>query len=400
MKQISSIICIALLMMNFASAQLPFKYDSLYKTIYAKDLCKLVQKNPDLLLIDVRSPGEYSDTSQSNSLNLGHLKGAINIEIGTIAKDINTISQYKDRTIVFYCSHSQRSRKVNKFLTEKGFTNIYNLNGGMSVLNQLTEAEFPCKNEWIESTLPYKNKSYNESSLLIKKGDAIILDVRPAPEFNSIDTNTENNVGRIKGAINIPYSELKQRLNELSKYKQQSVLVYTTSGDGDAARAALVLLASGFTNVYHMLGGINNFIASQEDISFIENRTPYILLNSERALKLLKNKKELAIYDTRANDEYENKLTGRNSYKNLGHIKSAIHVEEAFFNTYTIPEDKNTSLLIYGDQESIKFAAILSAKGYKHIYLLSGLYDFVWSSFNVEACKEGKKFLVDHENLY
>ena len=392
--------CIFFLMMNFASAQLPFKYDSLYKTIYAKDLCKMVQKNPDLLLIDVRSPGEYSDTSFQNSLNLGHLKGAINIEIGAIAKDINTISQYKDRTIVFYCSHSQRSRKVNKFLTEKGFTNIYNLNGGMSVLNQLTEDEFPCKKEWIESTLPYKNLSYNESSLLIKKGDAIILDVRPAPEFNSIDSNTENNVGRIKGAINIPYSELKQRLNELSKYKQQPVLVYTTSGDGDAARAALVLVGAGFSNVYHMLGGITNFIASQDDISFIENRTPYTLVNPERTLRLLKNKKELAIYDTRANDEYENKLIGRNSYKNLGHIKSAIHVEEAFFNNYVIPEDKNASLLIYGNQESVKFAAILSAKGYKHIYLLSGLYDFVWSSFNVEACKDGKKFLVDHDGLY
>ena len=224
--------------------------------------------------------------------------------------------------------------------------------------------------------------------------------MRPAPEFNSIDTNTENNVGRIKGAINIPYSELKQRLDELYKYKQKSILVYTTSGDGDAARAALVLLAAGFTNVYHMLGGITNFIASQEDISFIENPTPYILLNSERALKLLKSKKELTIYDTRANDEYENKLTGRNSYKNLGHIKSAIHVEEVFFYTCTLPEDKSASLLIYGNQESVKFAAILSAKGYKHIYLLSGLYDFVWSSFNVEACKDGKKFLVDHDGLY
>ena len=42
--------CIFFLQMNFASAQLPFKYDSLFKTIYAKDLCKLIQIKPDILL--------------------------------------------------------------------------------------------------------------------------------------------------------------------------------------------------------------------------------------------------------------------------------------------------------------------------------------------------------------
>lgn len=93
-----------------ANSQLPFKNDSLYKTVYAKELCNLMAKHPDLLFVDVRSAGEYSDTSQYTSLNLGH-----------------------------------------------------------------------------------------------------IVDVRPAVQFQSKDTLLQNNVGRIKNAINIPYAEFKNR---------------------------------------------------------------------------------------------------------------------------------------------------------------------------------------------
>lgn len=401
MKQLVTFFLFAFISMSVVNAQLPFKYDSLYKTIYANQLCKLAEKNPDLLLIDVRSPGEYSDTSQYNSLNMGHLKGAININIDSIRKDIATITPYKNKTIVFYCSHSQRSRRVSKLLSENGFTNYYNLNGGMSVLNQLTEKDFPCKDEWIESALPYKNLSFDDAAQLIKtEKKLVILDVRPAAQYNSSDTDITNNVGRVKGAINIPYSELKQRINEIEKYKGQPLLVYTASGDGDAARAANVLTHAGFATVYHLLGGINDLISSQENISFIENGTPYTTVDAERALALLEKNTAPVIYDTRADDEYYNKLTGMPAYKNLGHMKNAIHVTENNFQSQQLPDNKNVSILIYGHAESFKFAGMLTSKGYKHVYVMDSFYDFVWSGFNVEACKDDRKFLVDHEGLY
>lgn len=69
---------------GFMEAQHPFKFDSLYNTIYAKELCQLIQRDPDVVLIDVRSAGEFCDTSQYASLNKGHLKGAINIPVDSI----------------------------------------------------------------------------------------------------------------------------------------------------------------------------------------------------------------------------------------------------------------------------------------------------------------------------
>ena len=383
------------------NAQLPFKYDSLYKTIYAKDLCRLLQKTPDLLLVDVRTAGEYSDTSQYASLNLGHLKGAINIEIEGMKKNMDTIGRYKNRTIVFYCSHSQRSRRVSRLLTENGFTNFYNLNGGMTVLNQLNENDFPCKKDWVVSGLSFKNLSFNESALLIKnEKELIVIDVRPAAQFNSADTLAELNVGRIKKAINIPYDEFKQRTNELMKYKEQPILVYTSSGDGDGARAAADLMNNGFKTVYQLLGGINGFIASEPDISCIENTTPYTLTDAYRTLLLLQKNSGLVIYDTRPDDEYDNRLTGMISYRNLGRMKNAVHVQEANFSSQSLPADKNVPVLIYGHEASFKFAALLSGKGYKQVYLLDSFYDFVWSGFNIEGCKMAKNYIVNHEGLY
>ena len=139
MKTITILGLLFLLIQIEGKPQLPVKFDNHYKTIFAKDLCKLAATNRDLILIDVRSPGEYSDTSAYNYLNIGHLKSSINIPIDSIQKNLAVLEPYKNKTIVFYCSHSQRSRRVSYLLSQNGYKDFYNLNGGMSLLNQMTE---------------------------------------------------------------------------------------------------------------------------------------------------------------------------------------------------------------------------------------------------------------------
>jgi rhodanese-related sulfurtransferase len=401
MKQFIVIFLFLVSAITVSFAQPPFKYDSLYKTMFAKDMCDFLKKHPDLVLIDVRSAGEYYDTSRFESLNQGHLKGAINLEIETMKKDMNTINQYKGKPIVLYCSHSQRSRRVSKLLSENGFTDFYNLNGGMSVFNQMSEADFPCKKDWIVSNLSYKNLSFRETvDFLQKEKDLLLIDIRPSEQFNSKDTSASNNLGRIKNAKNIPYAEFKQHLPELQAYKQKTVLLYGVSGDGDPARAAELLIENGFTKVHQLLGGINDFIASQEALLFLENRTSFTLINAPRALKLLESTKDLVIYDTRGMDEYNNQLTGKTVYRNMGRMKNAVHVEEKNFQTQALPQNKNEPVLIYGHEESYKFASLLTGKGYKNVYILNSFYDFVSSGYNLENCKNAKTYLVNHEGLY
>ncbi|MEO7767423.1 MAG: rhodanese-like domain-containing protein [Ferruginibacter sp.] len=382
-----------------AFAQHPQKFDSLYKTIFAKDFCKMMREHPGIILLDVRSAGEFSDTSQYNSLNMGHLKGAVNMEIDTMKKNPWILEQFRNKTVVVYCSHSQRSRRVSKLLTENGFTEFYNFNGGMSQLNQMTEEEFPCKSEWIVSGLGYNNISNKEAVNMIRHQPGIVvLDIRPETQFLSKDKTEENNIGKIRGAVNIPYAHINQKISELGQFKNSPILVCAASGDGDAARAAVALVSTGYTKVYHLLGGLNDLVASESNLDFFETNLPFTVLNASGALSLLKKAASLKLYDTRPASEYNNQ--DKLSWKNLGNIRNALNVAEKDFANILLPPDKNLPILVYGYNEAYKFAAMLSNKGYKKVYLMHGLYDFFWSSYNVDECRDAREFLVNHQGSY
>lgn len=383
------------------TAQLPVKFDSHYKTIFARDLCRLNSMKQDIVLIDVRSPGEYSDTSQYSSLNMGRLKGAINIPIDSIQKNITVLAPYKNKTLVFYCSHSQRSRRVSYLLSKNDFADFYNLNGGMSHLNQMSTDEFPCKNELLLSNVLFKNVSTKDAIGLIKRNPGmLILDVRSATAFHSRDSSMQNNIGRIKNAINLPYAELQQRLQTLAFSKDQPILIYSQAGDGDAARTAHELSRDGFTNVYVLLAGIDDLLVNKDGITLIENPPVYKILNAVGALKLLKEEEVITIYDTRPKLEFENKVDSTQYYRNLGHLKNAVNLEESHFEKIPLPKSKKKPILVYGRGEAYKLAASLTSKGYSKVFLLRNLYDFVSSAFNVEGSKDALQYLVNHEGLY
>jgi rhodanese-related sulfurtransferase len=74
--------------------------------------------------------------------------------------------------------------------------------------------------------------------------DLAILDVRNLEEYES---------GHIENAVLIPVTELEERIDELDKEKE--TLVYCRSG-GRSATAGQILVDTGFSSVYNMLGGI------------------------------------------------------------------------------------------------------------------------------------------------
>src|SRR5579863_7883764 len=103
-----SLICLT------ARTQQLWRFDNTsYKAIYFKEACDLIASHPDLVLLDVRSPGEYADTSRFIASRIGRLKGAINVSVDSVRQHYNDLLAYKDKTILVYCSHSFRSRRVS-----------------------------------------------------------------------------------------------------------------------------------------------------------------------------------------------------------------------------------------------------------------------------------------------
>lgn len=72
------------------------------------------------IIIDVRSAGEYSR---------GHLPGARNIPLEVLMKKALSPKANRHRVIFVYCQNGGRARKAAEFLTQKGYTNVYEFGG-------------------------------------------------------------------------------------------------------------------------------------------------------------------------------------------------------------------------------------------------------------------------------
>lgn len=87
-----------------------------YEVINANTAKDLIDNGA--ILIDVRTEDEY---------NQDHIEGAINVPLQVI----ETFTSNLDDTIILYCATGIRSAEAAKILTEKGYTKIYSLDGGL-----------------------------------------------------------------------------------------------------------------------------------------------------------------------------------------------------------------------------------------------------------------------------
>lgn len=78
-------------------------------------------------LIDVRQPEEYTG-------ELGHIPGAELMVLGTLPEHISQLP--KDQTIVFVCRSGGRSAQATAFAKSQGFSEVYNMLGGMLLWNE------------------------------------------------------------------------------------------------------------------------------------------------------------------------------------------------------------------------------------------------------------------------
>ncbi len=81
---------------------------------------------------------------------------------------------------------------------------------------------------------------------LMNKHNALVLDVRDAKDYEA---------GHIVDAVNIPYSTLGNRMDELRKHKDRAIVVACKMGQ-HAGTAGVMLRKQGFQNVARLTGGL------------------------------------------------------------------------------------------------------------------------------------------------
>lgn len=80
----------------------------------AKDVISQALDVPDVVILDVRSPGEFSG---------GHVEGAVNVPVSELDR-VSTILPDKDRQIIVHCEAGVRSAHATTRLAEMGYTKV------------------------------------------------------------------------------------------------------------------------------------------------------------------------------------------------------------------------------------------------------------------------------------
>ncbi len=79
--------------------------------------------NPEFVILDVRTPGEYSGGHIENAVNIDHTGAAFSDEIGKLDRS---------KTYLVYCRTGRRSKAAAGQMEELGFVNVINMEGGIT----------------------------------------------------------------------------------------------------------------------------------------------------------------------------------------------------------------------------------------------------------------------------
>ena len=104
-----------------------------YTLLTPSELQKHMSAQP--LLIDVRELEEWQ---------AGHIKQAKLVPLATLVTKIVTLAPKLDTAIYLYCQHGRRSHNAALMLSSLGYSNIFELEGGIS---NWIESGMPCQTE-------------------------------------------------------------------------------------------------------------------------------------------------------------------------------------------------------------------------------------------------------------
>lgn len=94
-----------------------------YSNVEANEVSARYHQEKDRYIwVDVRTPEEYEE---------GHIPGALHIPHDQMGQRHDELVKYKDQNILLICRSGMRSVHAAEILADKGYTNLYNLKGGM-----------------------------------------------------------------------------------------------------------------------------------------------------------------------------------------------------------------------------------------------------------------------------
>lgn len=102
------------------------KFNKNVKNVSGDEATSLIKATKDLVIIDVRSKGEYQS---------GHINGSKLMPAGEMSSRISELEKFRGRPILVHCASGGRSPKAVNVLLKNKFGPIYHMNHGLSGFN-------------------------------------------------------------------------------------------------------------------------------------------------------------------------------------------------------------------------------------------------------------------------
>ncbi len=218
--------------------------------ITAEQLATELAENPDLVLIDTRTPGEVEEK--------GYIEGAEFIPLEDFVANKADWPADKDTPIVIYCGSGHRSTMAMTILWSYGYTNVRSLKGGFGgwveegydvtggTTPDVTELLDAAYTDLLANMVAYNTTGLdNLNAALAEEPPPYVLDNR---EVSEVEEN-----GHIESAYLIPLRELGQNYDLLPGF-DTPVTAYCGSG-WRATVAMTALGALGWEDVKTLKGG-------------------------------------------------------------------------------------------------------------------------------------------------
>ena len=90
--------------------------------VTAEDLKQAIDENRDVVILDVRTPDEYTKAK---------IKGSINIPVDSIATEVEEIVTDKNKIIYVYCLSGSRSNIAVDTMQKLGYKNVFDVKSGL-----------------------------------------------------------------------------------------------------------------------------------------------------------------------------------------------------------------------------------------------------------------------------
>lgn len=101
-------------MLNFKSSKV--------QEVSVEEVKKAIDKQENIILLDVRTPQEYEKA---------HIAGSILLPLDTIYEKVTSFIPDKTQKIYAYCLSGSRSAEAVKTMIDLGYTNIFTMSHGL-----------------------------------------------------------------------------------------------------------------------------------------------------------------------------------------------------------------------------------------------------------------------------